>query len=77
MVYIGRKYTPTAGTALNAFITLSRALIGIWYCDWQGLKYYLLWVIGDVIGCLLATAFYNYVMEPCIVHSRVKKMIIH
>lgn len=33
-VYIGRKYAPTSGTALNACITLSRAIMGIWYADW-------------------------------------------
>lgn len=74
-VYIGRRYTPTSGTALNACITLSRAIMGIWYADWDGLKYYGLWIIGDIIGCLLATWFYNEVLEPCIVHARIKKMI--
>lgn len=77
MVYIGRRYAPTSGTALNAWITLSRALIGIFHCDFEGLKYYFWWVLGDVIGCLLATWFYNLVMEPCIVHVRIKKMIVH
>jgi|688.fasta_scaffold674468_1 hypothetical protein len=48
--------------------------MGIWYADWQGLKYYGLWLIGDIIGCLLATWLYNDVVEPCIVHARIKKM---
>lgn len=34
MVYIGRKYAPTSGTALNACITLARAILGVWYADW-------------------------------------------
>lgn len=77
MVYIGRRYAPTSGTALNAWITLSRAIIGVFYCNFEGLKYFYLWAIGDVIGCLLATWFYNRVMEPCIVHMRVKRMVQH
>lgn len=68
MVYIGRKYAPSSGTALNAAITLSRAVLGIWYNDWEGLKYYGLWLIGDVLGCLLATYFYNYLLEPSLVY---------
>lgn len=72
-VYIGRRYAPTSGTALNACITLSRAVIGIWYADWEGLRYFLLWLIGDIIGCLLATFFYNEILEPCIVYARIKK----
>ena len=75
MVYIGRKFAPTSGTALNACITISRALMGIWYADWNGLKYYGLWLIGDIVGCLLATCLYNQVVEPCIVYARIKKMV--
>lgn len=77
MIYIGRRFAVTSYTALNAWITLSRAIIGIWKNDWEGLKYYLLWLIGDIIGCVIATYFYNLIAEPCIVHSRVKKMIVH
>lgn len=77
MIYLGRRFAVSSYTALNAWITLSRAIIGVWKNDWEGLQFYLLWLIGDIIGCLLATYFYNFVAEPCIVHSRVKKMIIH
>lgn len=75
MVYIGRKYAPTSGTALNAAITLARAVLGIYYNDWEGVRYYFLWLIGDIIGCLIATLFYNYLLEPSIVYERIKRMI--
>ena len=75
MVYIGRRFAPTSGTALNACITISRALMGIWYADWNGLKYYGLWLVGDIVGCLLATWLYNEVVEPSIVYARIKKMV--
>lgn len=45
-VYIARRFAPTSFTALNPMITLSRALIGIYHCDWEGLKYYPIWLIG-------------------------------
>jgi glycerol uptake facilitator-like aquaporin len=76
MIYIGRRFAISSYTALNAWITLSRAIIGIWKDDWEGLKFYPLWIIGDILGCLLAVGFYNLVLEPCILHVRVKKLIV-
>jgi hypothetical protein len=62
IIYLGRRYALTSYTALNAWITLSRAIIGVWKDDWVGLKFFPLWAIGDVIGCVIATFFYNMIM---------------
>lgn len=62
MIYIGRRYAISSYTALNAWITLSRAIIGVWNNDWVGLKFYLLWVIGDILGCVLSCVFYNMIL---------------
>jgi len=77
MIYVGRRYAISSYTALNAWITLSRAMIGIWKDNWQGLAYFPLWIMGDILGCLLAVMVYNMVVEPCILHTRVKKLITH
>jgi glycerol uptake facilitator-like aquaporin len=77
MIHLGRRFAVTSFTALNAWITLSRAIIGVWNNDWVGLKYFHFWVIGDVVGCVLSCIFYNITLEPCIIHTRVKDMIVN
>jgi glycerol uptake facilitator-like aquaporin len=63
-IYIGRKFAVMSGNQINLALTLSRAVMGFSNCDYQGFKYFGVWVIGDVLGVILATALYNYVVEP-------------
>ena len=41
--------------------------------NYQGLKYIYLWLIGDIIGMVAATLFYDGVFEPTIKDIRDKR----
>jgi glycerol uptake facilitator-like aquaporin len=61
-IYIGRKFAIMSGNQINLALTLSQAFVGFSNCDFMGFKFYVVWIIGDVIGVLLATSLYNYVV---------------
>ena len=70
--WIGYRMCPGSGTASNASMTFARAVFGIFFCNFEGLKYFVLWAIGDVCGVLLAVVLYNNLIEPHIVAERLK-----
>ena len=74
-VYLGRKFSPSSGNALNASLTFARAVFGVFFCDFEGLKYFYLWALGDLLGALLAVLFYNYLLEPHVVGMRIDKIL--
>ena len=72
--WIGFRMCPGSGFASNASLTFARAIFGIFFCNFEGLKYFVLWAIGDILGVLLAVCLYNKLLEPHIVVERLKKL---
>ena len=58
-VYVGRKFATLSSSQINVAVTFSRALIGIPYCNFDGLKYIYIWIIGDFIGVIMAIILYS------------------
>ena len=58
-VYIGRRFAPTSGCSINIAVILSSAILLATKGDYDSLKYCPLWVIGDIIGAIIGTAFYD------------------
>lgn len=53
-----------SGNQINLALTISQAFVGIPLCDFQGFKYLFIWLIGDVLGVILATSLYNKIVDP-------------
>jgi glycerol uptake facilitator-like aquaporin len=70
-IYIGRKFAVMSGNQINLALTLSQAFVGFSNCDFMGFKYFIVWVIGDVVGVVFATTLYNYVLEPTLSYMEV------
>lgn len=63
-VYVGRRFAVMSGNQVNFALTIAQASIGIFECNFKGFQYLIVWLIGDIVGVLLATGLYNHVTEP-------------
>ena len=63
-VYIGRKFAPVSENQINVALTFSRAVVGLIKCEFTGLHYLLAWVVGDLLGVIVATFLYLKLVEP-------------
>ena len=63
-VYIGRKFAVSSSNQINLALTFSQAFVGFFTCDFRGFKYLIAWIIGDIIGVLLAASLYINIVEP-------------
>jgi glycerol uptake facilitator-like aquaporin len=57
-VYIGRKFAASSANQINLALTFSQAFVGLFECDFRGFKFLIAWIIGDMIGVLLAATLY-------------------
>ena len=64
-----------SGNQINLALTISQAFVGIPECNYQGFKYFFIWVVGDAIGILIGVFFYKEVLEPCVEYVKRQKKI--
>jgi glycerol uptake facilitator-like aquaporin len=73
-IHIGRRFAPSSKCVINSMIVLICAIIpAAQKKNYDGLKYCMLWIIGDLLGTLLAIAFYEKVFVPNVKHLRALK----
>lgn len=64
-VYIGRRFTPLSGMSLNIGISLVFAILAdMENGEIDQFRYVYIYFVGDVVGTILATLFYDRVYEP-------------
>lgn len=63
-VYIGRKFAASSGNQINIALTLSQAFVGMLRCNFTGFYYALAWLLGDLMGVILASLLYLKLVEP-------------
>ena len=68
--FIARSFAPFAGLAINPAVTISLVIQYATKGQWQSLQHCWAWLLGDVIGCLLATYFYEYIYKPIVIQLR-------
>ena len=59
--YAGLAFAPFPHLCINPAVTVALSLQRLWIGDSEPLKWMWVWLLGDVVGCLLATSFYGYV----------------
>lgn len=57
--HIARSFAPSAGLAINPAATLALSIQYASRGNWTTLSNCWAWLIGDLIGCILATYFYE------------------
>ena len=68
--YLCGMYAPSSCFSGNLGFTIPRAVLGLFLCDHEGLRYCILWVIGDVFGSLVGVWLYDNFVEPQIIFNR-------
>lgn len=68
--HIARSFAPLAGLVINPAFTLALSIQHAIRGEWGSLQNCWAWLLGDVLGCLLATLFYTHVYEPIIKEIR-------
>jgi len=68
--HIARSFAPLAGLVINPAVTLGLAVQQAFWGKWGSLENCWAWLLGDLLGCLLATGFYTHVYEPIIKEIR-------
>lgn len=69
-VYVARRYAILSGNSINPVTTLAAACSAIFQCEFGPFKYAYLYVIGDFLGCVAGSTFYNAIYEPALQASR-------
>jgi glycerol uptake facilitator-like aquaporin len=68
--HIARSFAPLAGLVINPALTLALAVQYAVRGSYGSLANCWVWLLGDLLGCLLATLFYTHVYEPIIKEIR-------
>lgn len=68
--HIARSFAPFAGLAINPAVSLALSIQYASKGDWDSLSNCYAWFLGDLIGCILATYFYDKLYEPIVVNLR-------
>ena len=64
--HIARSFAPFSNTTLNPAFTLALAIQYATKGQFGSLKNCWAWLIGDIIGCIVATYFYTIIYEPIV-----------
>lgn len=64
--HIARSFAPLAGLAINPAVTLAVAIQDAFRGNMESLANCWVWLLGDILGCLLAVLFYTHLYEPII-----------
>ena len=68
--HIARSFAPRAGLVINPAITIALSIQLAVRGKWGSLGDCWAWLLGDLLGCLLATLFYGHLYEPIIKEIR-------
>jgi len=63
-------FAPLAGLLINPAVTLAVAIQDASSGQWISIKNCWIWLLGDFVGCFLATIFYDMIFEPIIYELR-------
>jgi glycerol uptake facilitator-like aquaporin len=69
-VYLGRRFAVTSGNSINPVATLAAACAALIQCTFGPVQYFYLFFIGDLLGSMAGSFFYNCVYEPALRISR-------
>lgn len=67
---IARSFAPFAGLLINPAVTLSVSAHFSIFGKWDSLKNCWVWILGDILGCIIGVLFYNHIYEPIIKEIR-------
>ena len=68
--HIARSFAPLAGLLINPAITLCLSIFYAMIGKTQSIHNCWVWLIGDMLGCVLASLFYKNLYEPIIKELR-------
>lgn len=74
--YLCGMFCPSSSASGNLGFVFGRSLLGLFFCNMDGFKYCWLWVVGDILGCVIAVQLYNCVIEPHVLIKRHKERSI-
>lgn len=72
-VYVGRRFAVLSGNSINMVATFACACAAVLQCSFGHFWHYYLYFLGDLMGSILGSYFYNWVLEPAIRISRLEK----
>jgi glycerol uptake facilitator-like aquaporin len=72
-VYVARRFAVTSGNSINPVATLAAACAAVVQCAFGPLRYFYLFVIGDLLGSIAGSLFYNCLYEPNLHVSRMEE----
>jgi glycerol uptake facilitator-like aquaporin len=61
-VFIARRFAVLSGNSINPVAALAAACAAVIQCAFGPLKYSYLWLIGDLLGSIAGSLFFNYVL---------------
>lgn len=64
--HIARSFAPLAGFLINPAVTVAVGIYRAINGDHTGISTCWKWIIGDILGCIFAVAFYTHIYEPII-----------
>lgn len=70
---MGRCFAPSSKKCINFAIAFGASVFAATNGDWSGFEYIGFWIIGEILGSISATLFYDYFFEPNVEFLRTKK----
>lgn len=64
--HIAKSFAPIAGLVINPAVTLSLAIQYAIAGKYSSIQNCWAWLLGDLVGCLIAVTFYTHIYEPII-----------
>lgn len=61
-VFVARRFAVLSGNSINAVATLAAAVAAVVQCNFDSIGSFHLYLIGDFMGSLLGTWFYNNIL---------------
>lgn len=74
-VFIGRRFAFSPVSTINFCHTLAIGVLNATRGENDGFSYIWLWLLGDLLGFVLGTLFYDYLFEPNIKRIRHRRQL--